>query len=45
MVILIKKKIFSDNKVIEEEDEFENVEMKDDLETSQIAFAEDTEDF
>ena len=39
-----KEKIFSDNKVIKKKDEFEDVEMEDDLETSQIAFAEDIED-
>jgi len=39
-----KEEIWSDNKVVEEKDEFENVKMEDDLETSQIAFAEDMED-
>jgi len=39
-----KEKIFSDNKVIKKKDEFEDVEMEDDLETSQIAFVEDIED-
>jgi len=39
-----KEKIFPDNKVIKKKDEFEDVEMEDDLETSQIAFVEDIED-
>ena len=39
-----KEEIFPDNEVIEEEDEFEDVEMEDDLETSQIAFAEGIKD-
>jgi len=39
-----KEKIFSDNKVIKKKDEFEDVEMEDDLETSQIAFAEGIKD-
>ena len=39
-----KEEIFPDNEVIEEEDEFEDVEMEDDLETSQITFAEGIKD-
>ena len=34
----------SDNEVVEKKDKFENIEMKNDLKTSQIAFTKDMKD-
>jgi len=34
-----------DNEVVEKKNKFENIKMKDNLETSQIAFTKDMKDF
>ena len=39
-----EKEILSDSEVVDEEDELDDIEMENDLETNQIAFAEDMED-
>jgi len=38
------EEILSDNEVVEKKDEFDNIEMKNNLKTSQIAFTKDMED-